>query len=47
MEFNYRYLSKFLSDGQLTKEDLLDFYSGEDLKERFRPIEREIATLGD
>ncbi|MCB4863182.1 hypothetical protein K7W03_26780 [Sphingobium sp. PNB] len=47
MEFNHRYLAKFLSDGQLSKEDLLDFYSGEDVKDRFRPIEKEIASLGD
>jgi hypothetical protein len=47
MEFSHRYLTKFLADGQLSKEDLLDFYSGEDTKERYRPIEREIASLID
>jgi hypothetical protein len=47
VEFNHRYLAKFLADGQLTKEDLLDFYSGDDLKERFRPIEKEILALGE
>ncbi len=47
MEFNHRYLVKFLMNGQLSKEDLLDFYSGEDVKERFRPLEKEIAALGD
>src|SRR3546814_20148992 len=39
MEFNHRYLAKFLADGQLSKEDLLDFYSGEDVKDRFRRSE--------
>jgi len=44
-EFNQRYLSKFLADGTLSKEDLLDFYSGEEVKDRFRLIEREISEL--
>ncbi len=46
MEFNQRYLIKFLSDGQLSKEDLLDFYLGEDVKERFQLVEKEIKNLG-
>ena len=45
-ECNQRYLSKFLNDGTLTKEDLLNFYSGEEVKDRFRLIEREISELG-
>lgn len=44
-EFNQRYLSKFLSEGTLTKEDMLAFYSGDEIKDRFRLIEREIAEL--
>jgi hypothetical protein len=44
-EFNQRYLSKFLMDGTLSKEDLLDFYAGEEVKDRFRLVEREIADL--
>ena len=44
-EFNQRYLIKFLADGTLTKEDLLAFYAGEEVKERFRLIEREIGDL--
>src|SRR5690606_30420138 len=35
-EFNQRYLIKFLAEGTLTKEDMLDFYAGEEIKERFR-----------
>lgn len=45
MEFNQQYLKKFLSDGTLTKEDLLDYYQGEDVKDRFRLIEKEINSL--
>ena len=44
-EFNHRYLVKFLADGTLSKEDLLDFYSGEEIKDRFRIVEREISDL--
>jgi len=47
MEFNQQYLSKFLKDGKLTEEDLLAFYSGEEVKEKFAPIEREILSLAN
>lgn len=42
MEFNFNYLNKFLKDGTLTKDDLLQFYNGEDVKEKYRIIEKEI-----
>lgn len=45
MEFNQQYLKKFLSDGSLTKEDLLNYYQGEDIKDKFRLIESEINSL--
>lgn len=45
MEFNQEYLLKFLSDGSLTKEDLLAFYSGEEVKDRYKLIEKEISSL--
>ncbi|OJX51078.1 MAG: hypothetical protein BGO88_07775 [Flavobacterium sp. 38-13] len=45
MEFNQQYLKKFLEDGTLTKKDLLDYYQGEDVKDRYRLIENEINTL--
>lgn len=45
MEFNQEYLIKFLQDGTLTKKDLLSFYQGEDVKDRFRAIEKEIGNL--
>lgn len=44
-EFNQRYLVKFLADGTLSKEDLLAFYASEDVKDRFRLVEREITEL--
>lgn len=46
MEFNQEYMIKFLKDGTLTKKDLLDFYLGEDVKDKFKPIEKEINELG-
>lgn len=45
MEFNQKYLLKFLSDGQMSKADLLDFYSGEDVKERYKMIEKELKDI--
>lgn len=45
MEFNQEYLKRFLSKGTLTKKDLLDFYSGEDVKDKYRLIEKEINDI--
>jgi hypothetical protein len=45
MEFNQRYLAKFLKDGKLNKLDLLEFYSGEDIKDRFKVVEKEINQI--
>lgn len=42
MEFNQEYMRKFLSDGTLTKQDLLSFYSGEEVKDKFKLVEKEI-----
>jgi hypothetical protein len=42
MEFNQEYMKKFLKDGTLTKKDLLDFYLGEDIKDKYRMIEKNI-----
>ena len=46
MEFNQQYLSKFLKDGKLTKQDLLAFYQGEEVKDKFKQIESEINKIG-
>jgi hypothetical protein len=45
MEFNQEYLMKFLKDGNLTKKDLLDFYMGDDVKEKYKMIEKEINNV--
>lgn len=45
MEFNQEYLTKFLSDGTLSQKDLLDFYMAEDVKDRFKLIEKEINLI--
>lgn len=42
MEFNQKYLLMFLQEGKLTKKDLFDFYQGEEVKEKYKKIEREI-----
>jgi hypothetical protein len=43
MEFNQKYLIKFLTEGKLTKIELLEFYNGEEVKEKFKQIENEIS----
>jgi hypothetical protein len=45
MEFNQEYLRKFLKDGTLTKKDLLAYYSGEEVKDKFKLIEKELNEL--
>lgn len=44
-EFNQQYLITFLETGTLTKKDLLAFYISEDVKDRFKLIEKEIQGL--
>lgn len=45
MEFNQSYMKKFLEEGTLTRKDLLDFYMGEDVKDKFKGIEKEINEM--
>ncbi|RYC50378.1 hypothetical protein [Flagellimonas olearia] len=45
MEFNQKYLAQFLQTGTLTKKDLLDFYMGDEVKDRFKLIEKEINEI--
>lgn len=45
MEFNQQYLLKFLKDGTLTRKDLLDFYMGEEIKDKYKLIEKDINEL--
>ena len=39
MEFTRDYLAKFLSDGVLSKNDLLDFYSGDQVRSKFKDVD--------
>jgi hypothetical protein len=45
MEFNQAYLTKFLQDGKLSKKDMLDFYLAEDVKDRYRTLEKDIENI--
>lgn len=45
MEFNQEYMKKFLKDGVLSKIDLLSYYSGEDVKDKYRYLEKDINDL--
>jgi hypothetical protein len=45
MEFDQQYLSKFITDGNLTKKDLLDFYLSEEIKDKYKLIEKEINEI--
>jgi hypothetical protein len=44
-EFNQQYLKNFLETGTITKKDLLAFYMGEDVKDKFKLIEKEIENI--
>ena len=44
MEFNQEYLKKFLIDGTLTKEDLLKYYMGDEVKDKFKLVEKDIEN---
>lgn len=44
-EFNQQYLKTFLETGTLTRKDLLAFYMGEDVKDKFKLIEKEIENI--
>jgi len=45
MDFNQKYLTQFLQTGTLTKKDLLDFYMGEEVKDQYKLIEKDINEL--
>lgn len=45
MEFNQNYLKRFLNIGTLTKKDLLDFYMGDDVKDKYKLIEKDINDI--
>lgn len=45
IEFNQRYLVKYLEDGYLSKADLLEFYLREDIRAKYKIISREIDCI--
>jgi len=45
MDFNQKYLTQFLATGTLTKKDLLEFYMGEEIKDQYKLIEKDINEL--
>lgn len=45
IEFCRAYLKKFLETGTLSRTDLLEFYSGKDLKLKYQPIHDNIMSL--
>ncbi len=42
IEFNQKYLAKYLEDGYLSKADLLEFYQREDVRDKYKAIAKEI-----
>lgn len=47
IEFDQQYLTKYLQDGTMTKEDFLDFYMREDIRTKYKLISKEIEQLSD
>ena len=45
IEFDQQYLTKYLQDGTMTKEDFLDFYMREEIRDKFKLISKEIEQL--
>lgn len=45
LEFCQSYLKKFLETGTLSREDLLAFYQGGDLKAKYQPVQEDIKNL--
>jgi hypothetical protein len=45
MEFNQEYLKKYLQTGKISKIDLLNYYSAEEVKEKYKSIDREVSNI--
>jgi hypothetical protein len=45
MEFNQTYLNRYLQEGKMSKIDMLNFYSAEEVKDKFKPIDKKISNL--
>ena len=46
-QFTKKYLDKFQKEGDLTKEDLLAFYNGEEVKDQFKTLDIDGMLEGD
>jgi hypothetical protein len=44
IEFDQKYLAKYLEDGYLSKADLLEFYQREDIRAKYKLIAKEIEV---
>lgn len=44
IEFNQQYLAKYLQDGFLSKDDLLEFYQREDVRTKFKVLSKDIEA---
>lgn len=44
IEFDQRYLAKYLEDGYLNKADLLEFYQREEIRAKYKLIAKEIEV---
>jgi len=45
VEFTEQYLKRFLEEGGLSGQDLLDFYMAEEVREKYSAIEKDILSL--
>ena len=45
MEFNQNYLTKFITEGTLSKKDLLEFYTADFIKDKYKLIEKDIEEI--
>ena len=44
IEFDQQYLVKYMQDGILSKQDLLDFYQREDIRAKYKALAKEIEA---
>ena len=47
VEFNQKYLTKYLEDGAMTKQDFFDFYMREDIRLKYQSLSSEIDQIDE
>ena len=47
IEFNKKYLDKFLKEGDLSREDLFTFYNDDEVNKQFKLIEKKIKNIDE